>query len=87
MLSSAPRSPAARGVPGTSERVIRLEAFERWREPTKVDFEAILGKEEWERYWSLWQNIMRELEECQRDADVIQERIAEQVQRQRSAGG
>src|SRR6185312_1558907 len=38
--SNAPRSPKARGLPGIEDRVARLETFERWGLPRKIDFET-----------------------------------------------
>src|SRR5947209_6266811 len=38
MLGKAPRSPAGRGVADVAQRVERLEAYERWRAPTQLDF-------------------------------------------------
>src|SRR5260221_7477397 len=52
MLSAAKLSPTGRRIDGTTERIARLEAFERWRSPTKIDFVSIVGQDEWEQYWS-----------------------------------
>jgi hypothetical protein len=71
MLSKAGLSPTARGIPGTEERVARLEAYERWRPPTRIDFEAMVGREDWDHYWSLYTDVIAELKECQQVADVI----------------
>jgi hypothetical protein len=34
-----------RGVAEMQGRIDKLEAYERWRRPTHVDFAAILGRE------------------------------------------
>src|SRR6516225_4291592 len=63
MLSTTARhSPTARGKADVSDRIVRLQAFERWRPPRKIeDFEAILGKEEWTAYWLAWEKINLDL--------------------------
>jgi hypothetical protein len=38
-------------------RVARLEAFEQWREPTKVDYESIIGRERWAKYLKMMDDI------------------------------
>ena len=75
MLGKAPRSPAGRGVADVALRVERLEAYERWRPPTKLDFATIIGQEEWDRYWSMWEAVNGQLKECQQVADGLKGRI------------
>lgn len=50
MLGPAARSPATRGITDLQERVSRLEAFSRWREPIRLDYEALIGKSAWDAY-------------------------------------
>jgi hypothetical protein len=52
ILSSAKLSPSGRQLANVADRVSRLDAYEQWRVPTKIDFESILGKEAWENYWA-----------------------------------
>src|SRR5262245_29718557 len=54
MLGKAPRSPNGRGVADVEARADRLERYQRWRTPTKVNFEAIIGQADWANYWELW---------------------------------
>ena len=65
MLGSATNSPTIRQIPDVVERVARLEAYEVWRTPTQIDFEALLGKEAWAHYWSLWDALAKALHEAQ----------------------
>jgi hypothetical protein len=65
MLGSAPNSPTFRQVADVAQRVARLDAYEAWRPPTCIDFEAILGKEAWDHYWSLWSGLETALREAQ----------------------
>ena len=81
MLSGKGLSPSARGIPDVADRVARLDAYERWRSPTSVDFEAILGRTAWERYWSLWKNVNEELRKCQEVADSIRSKTIQALRR------
>jgi hypothetical protein len=53
----------------------------RWRPPTKVDFEAVLGNDTWNHYWSLYEAVIAELKECQVVADAMKSRIIESLRR------
>lgn len=81
MLSKAKLSPTGRGVANLPGRLARLEAYERWRSPTKVDLEAAVGAEEWERYWSLCEAVIAELRRCQEFADSIRAQIGRHLGR------
>jgi hypothetical protein len=74
-------SPTGRGIADVAERIGRLEAFERWRSPTRVDFGSLLGLEEWERYWSLIEAVIAEMRECQHVADRLRNEIAAKLDR------
>jgi hypothetical protein len=65
MLSSARLSPTGRKIHDVEQRIARLEAYERWRPPTFIKFEAILGKEKWIHYWSLCDAVNSERREAQ----------------------
>ena len=65
MLGSAPNSPTFRRIVDVQLRVERLDAFEKWRPPTRIDFESILGKDAWDHYWSLWTALNVALHEAQ----------------------
>ncbi len=75
MLGKAKLSPTGRGLANIAERVARLEAYERWRSPTKVDFESIVGQDVWEHYWSLCERVIEEMRQCQQFADSINKKI------------
>ncbi len=63
MLSEAKLSPKSRGIKDIDIRMERLAAYEQWEVPTKIDFEAIVGKEQWAQHWAnceLVQDTMRE---------------------------
>jgi hypothetical protein len=77
--SSARLSPKGRGLEGTNKRIDRLNAYEKWRSPIRVDFEAIVGREDWEKYWQLCEGVNDELKRCQDVADLIRKQVAEAV--------
>jgi hypothetical protein len=82
MLStSAKRSPTARGKRDVADRISRLEAYEAWRQPRRIeDFEAIVGKEEWSNYWRAWEQINKDLHECQNVAVELRTKIENALQ-------
>jgi hypothetical protein len=77
MRSKAPQSPQARGVPGIEERIARLEAFERWGSPRRIDFEKVLGSELWLQHWNNWSAVIAELRKAQEFAKNLQSQLAE----------
>jgi hypothetical protein len=82
MLSAAKRSPTGLGLPDVAERISRLEKYERWRAPTKIDFESILGRNDWEGYWRLWHNVNEELRRCHDVAETLRTQIAQHLKSQ-----
>jgi hypothetical protein len=81
MSTTARHSPTARGKPDVAERIGRLEAYECWRPPRRIDdFEAIVGKEEWAAYWRAWEKINADMRECQKVADELRTKIEKALQ-------
>lgn len=80
MSSNARLSPTGRKLGDVAQRISRLDKYEKWLSPTKVDFDRIVGSERWEAYWSLCENIVAELRKCQTVADAIRAEVT------RSAG-
>jgi hypothetical protein len=76
MLGGARQSPASRGIEDLDKRVARLEDFESWRNPTKFDFEAVVGSELWGRHWANWEKLFALMHECERTAVEIRTAIA-----------
>ena len=77
MLSSAGLSPTGRKITNIPDLISRLESYERWKSPVKLDFEKIMGKETWAKYWSMWDGINLELRRCQEFADSLRAQISE----------
>jgi hypothetical protein len=79
IVSKAKLSPAGRKLANIADRVARLETYEKWRPATKVDFEAILGREDWEKYWAMWTAVNETLSQCQEVAELLRTRVAEKL--------
>jgi 5-methylcytosine-specific restriction endonuclease McrA len=79
MLGGADKSPSRRSPEGLAERVARLDAYVAWRPPTHINFAALVGEEEWERYWSLSAEINVKLKEAQASADHMRRRVEERL--------
>jgi hypothetical protein len=79
MLSKAKLSPTGRGLTDISERIANLNRYEQWRSPTKIEFESIVGRDQWEHYWSLCEAVIDELRQCQEFADALRATIIKQL--------
>src|SRR5665213_230085 len=75
MAGVAPQCPKSRGVIDVGARVARLEGFERWRQPTHVDFAAILGRDVSDEYWRELDRIIGEMEHSQALANKLSDEI------------
>jgi hypothetical protein len=77
--AKAKRSPTGRNLAGVVERVSKLEAYEQWRTPTRVDILAVIGAVEWEKYWGLCDSVIAELQRSQEVANDIRRRVIDAV--------
>lgn len=80
MLSKAPRSPSGRSIAGTETRMSRLERYEAWRDPIKLDFAVLLGEERWEQYWQRCEQVVREMRDCNEVATQIRTKVSDALQ-------
>jgi len=76
MESTARLSPKTRGVPDLAERVSRLESYEAWRQPRKIDFAAVVGPEKWQRHRQNWRSVLDLLKSSQELATEIKTIVA-----------
>ncbi len=81
MFGKAKLSPTGRGLSDIADRVSRLEAYERWRAPTRVEFESIVAGETWEHYWSLCERVIKDMRSCQEVADSLRAQVVECLRR------
>ncbi len=83
---TAQHSPTKRLILDVAERIARLELYEQWLQPTVIDFEAILGTEEWTSYWQLWESVNAEMARCQQVANGLRKRIADRLRHSGQSG-
>jgi hypothetical protein len=77
MTGSARLSPSSRGVKDLDSRIARLETFERWRQPVRIDFEAVVPPDLWQSYWASHERVLHLMKECQNIAKAVRESIQE----------
>ncbi len=76
MVSGAKLAPANRAIKDLGERIKRLEAFENWSKPTKMDFESVAGKDLWSQHWENCEGIQSRMRDSQKLAAEIKHRVA-----------
>ena len=75
MFSSARLSPASRGVADLEGRAARLEAYEKWGDPTKLDIPAIVGDDDWAKHLRNLAEIETAMRSAQNHSESIRERL------------
>ena len=76
MVSDAKLSPKSRGIKDIDIRLKRLADYEAWKQPTIVDFEAVIGKEKWEQHWDNWELVQNTMKQAQVLATEINKSMA-----------
>ena len=71
IVSSARLSPKTRGISDIENRIARLDAYERTFKPRVIDFEAVIGKNSWEKHWANCKAIKDLMRESQELSDEI----------------
>lgn len=77
MEGKAKLSPRTRGVVDLVERVARLQRFEAWRQPRRIDFATVVGTEMWERHRQNWRSVLELLKKSQELASEIRSIVAQ----------
>jgi hypothetical protein len=72
IVSAAKRSPQTRVIADLDQKIKRLEAYEQWREPVRLDYAAILGEERWTAYSTLLDTAVAHLASAQKVATELQ---------------
>jgi hypothetical protein len=85
MLGNAVHSPKRRGVPDLMQRVARLEAFESWRTPTRIDYPVIANSERWEKHQNYLSSVLAILAEAEVHAKELREYVEQSLRKQRDA--
>lgn len=75
MFGPAVLSPQTRGIPDIEQRASRLEAYESWLPPTRLDFKGLVGEETWAQHWRNYEAIVILMREAQESATQIRETI------------
>lgn len=75
MFSNAKLSPATRNIPDIIKRSERLQKYENWSTPLKVDIESIVGKYQWQQHWDNCEKIKNLMYESQVLSDEIKETL------------
>ena len=76
IMSDARRSPKTRDVPRLNDKVSRLEAYEKWREPQKIDFVALVGPVLYDQHWGNWKELLQLMDKAQKLAISVREAAA-----------
>jgi HNH endonuclease len=79
MNGPARLSPRMRGIGDLNTRISRLELYERWREPHRIDFAAVAGPELWERHRQNWRDVLALLRTSQKLAREIREIVGKAI--------
>jgi hypothetical protein len=79
MLGTAARSPTTRRIADVSDRIVRLERYERWRTPRVFNFEAAVGQDLWEQHWANWERLISLMHECEATAAAIRNALSREV--------
>lgn len=77
MLGSARLSPATRGISDLDKRIVVLEGYESWGDPTRVDFAQMVGEELWDQHWANHVALLDQMRDAEKVVDLIRARIAE----------
>lgn len=80
IIGSASLSPKTREIPDIEERILRLDDYEKWRQPRKMDFPSIVGPELWKRHRQNWTDVLALLKSSQILADEIRVLVKNHVQ-------
>lgn len=75
MFGHARLSPSTRGVEGLTALADRLRIYERWAEPTKIDFAELAGPEQWRQHWENHRQIVEQMKKAQVLATEIREMV------------
>ena len=75
MYSNAKLSPFSRKIPDLDDRCTKIEAYENWGKPLKVDIEAVVGKEKWEEHWENCERIKQLMKLSQQLSDEIRQQL------------
>ncbi|MBW8827948.1 MAG: HNH endonuclease [Burkholderiales bacterium] len=71
MLGKARHSPSSRGLTDIQERIARLEAYEAWGKPVKIDYKALAGENGWQQHLAHLEEVLALLEKAETHASAL----------------
>ena len=75
IVGPARRSPAQRSMPDLKERIARVERFEKWREPMRLDYPAIVGETAWNTHLLHWKSLLAAMRDAQTHAELLRKTL------------
>ncbi len=76
--SNAKLSPKTKGIQDLEQRIARLEAYQNWEIPTKIDFQTLIGQELWNQHWNNLDLVQATMNEAQNLAEEIKNLVINQ---------
>jgi len=70
---NAKQSPFTRKIENLNKKIEQLTEFEKWKEPTKIDFKEIIGDEKWNTYKKSYDEIIDAMKRSQLISNQIKE--------------
>ena len=71
ITSDANLSPKSKNIHDLEERIERLKIYSSWREPTKIDFQKVVGDSLWEQHWTNCNQVQQLLISSQETSQEI----------------
>ena len=75
IIGPATLSPKSRNIANLNTLIERLEAYEAWSQPRRIDFEHIVGEEKWHKHWENCDKLHQQMRETQILSDEIKEML------------
>lgn len=75
MEGNAKLCPRVREVADLSKRIARLERFESWRSPTKLNIPELVGDELWSEYRANWRQLLESMRASQELAVKVRAKL------------
>jgi hypothetical protein len=77
MFSDARLSPKRRGVADIDSRAEKLDRFEQWGTPARIDFASVVGESLWLEHWEHHARLLELMREAEATAREIRARVRE----------
>jgi len=71
MTGRAQHSPTARRIHDVQDRMARLEAYEAWGKPIKIDYQSLAGNDEWRKHLAHLDEVLSLLEKAEQHASRL----------------